>query len=392
MTVGSPRAPSALAEVAALFLRLGCIAFGGPAAHIAIMRDEVVQRRKWLTDKQFLDLVGVTNLIPGPNSTEMTFHLGLERAGWRGMFVGGSLFILPAAVMVLALAIAYDEWGTTPSAEWLLYGIKPVVIAIIAQAVWRLGLVAIRPQPLLAAGGAAVLALYLLGVHELLLLFVGGLALAVAGHAASLAAWLRHRFLAISPVLATLPLAVLQAADSARDYSHATLGFTFLKIGALLYGSGYVLVAFLQRDFVDNLGWLSEEQLLDAVAIGQVTPGPVFTTATFVGYITGGFPGAFIATVAIFAPGFLYVAIVNPLIPRLRGNAAAGALIDGVNVAAIGLMAGVMVELTRSGVVDAWTGLILAAGAIALLRNVNSTWLIAAGPVIGIALNAAGLA
>lgn len=385
----SPAAP--LAEVATLFLRLGVIAFGGPAAHIAIMRDEVVQRRKWLTDRQFLDLVGVTNLIPGPNSTEMAFHLGLERAGWRGMVVGGSLFILPAALMVLALAIAYDEWGTTPSAEWLLYGIKPVVIAVIAQAVWRLGLVAVRPRPLLALGGVAVLVLYLLGVHELLLLFAGGLALALVGHVRGLATWLRHRFFAVAPVVGALPLLLLQAAESARDYSHATLGLTFLKIGALLYGSGYVLIAFLQRDFVDNLGWLTEEQLLDAVAIGQVTPGPVFTTATFVGYLAGGVPGAIIATVAIFAPGFVYVALVNPLIPKLRGNAIAGALIDGVNVAAIGLMAGVMVELTRSGVVDAWTALLLAAGAIALLRNLNSTWLIAAGGLAGIALNAIGL-
>jgi chromate transporter len=357
-----------------------------------MMRDEVVQRRKWLTDQQFLDLVGVTNLIPGPNSTEMSFHLGLERAGWRGMFVGGSLFILPAAVIVLAFAVAYDEWGTTPSAEWLLYGIKPVVIAVIAQAVWRLGLVAVRPRPILALGGAAVLALYLLGIHELVLLFVGGLVLAALARAPDVYGWLRSRTAVFIPVVLAIPLTLYQAADTARDYSHATLGFTFLKIGALLYGSGYVLVAFLQRDFVDNLGWLTEEQLLDAVAIGQVTPGPVFTTATFVGYITGGFPGALIATVAIFAPGFVYVALVNPLIPRLRGNAIAAALIDGVNVAAIGLMAGVMVELTRSGVVDLWTALILAAGAVALLRNVNSTWLIAGGAIAGIALNALGLA
>ena len=381
-----------LVEVATLFLRLGITAFGGPAAHIAMMRSEVVQRRKWLTDQQFLDLVGVTNLIPGPNSTEMSFHLGLERAGWRGMLVGGGLFILPAVVIVLALAIVYDEWGTTPSAEWILYGIKPVVIAIIVQAVWRLGLVAVRPRPILALGGGVVLALYLLGVHELLLLFAGGLSLAGLARGPELYRWLRGRTAALVPLFAAMPLALSQAADVARDYSHVTLGLTFLKIGALLYGSGYVLVAFLQRDFVENLGWLTEQQLLDAVAIGQVTPGPVFTTATFVGYVTGGFPGAIIATVAIFAPGFLYVALVNPLIPRLRGNVVAGALIDGVNVAAIGLMAGVMVELTRSGVVDAWTALVLGVGAIALFRNVNSTWLIGGGAAAGVAFHAVGLA
>jgi chromate transporter len=196
----------------------------------------------------------------------------------------------------------------------------------------------------------------------------------------------------VAPALIGLPVAVSQVAETARDYSHLTLGLTFLKIGALLYGSGYVLVAFLQRDFVDNLGWLTQEQLLDAVAVGQVTPGPVFTTATFVGYLTGGFAGAVIATVAIFAPGFAYVAIVNPLIPRLRGNAVAGALIDGVNVAAIGLMAGVLVELARSGVVDVWTALVLLGGAIALLRNVNSTWLIAGGALAGVVFHATGIA
>jgi chromate transporter len=390
VTVGS--APNALGEVAMLFLRLGCVAFGGPAAHIAMMRDEVVSRRKWMSDQEFLDLLGITNLIPGPNSTEMTMHLGLERAGWRGLLAGGTLFIFPAFLIVLVLAVLYDEYGTTPSAEWILYGIKPVVIAIIAQAVWRLGLVAIKPAPWLLVGGTAVMVLYLLDVHELVLLFVGGVSLAVARHGPAIYGWLQRRTLALALPIAGAPLLLYQAAEQARDYSHATLGLTFLKIGALLYGSGYVLVAFLQRDFVDNLGWLSEQQLLDAVAIGQVTPGPVFTTATFVGYVTGGFPGAVIATVAIFAPGFAYVAIVNPLLPRLRGNIVASALIDGVNIAAIGLMAGVMVELISTGVIDVWTAAILALAAAALIRNLNTTWLIAAGALLGIAFNALDLA
>ena len=390
MTFGS--APNQLREVAALFLRLGFFAFGGPAAHIAMMRDEVVSRRKWMTDQEFLDLLGIANLIPGPNSTEMTMHLGLERAGWRGLIAGGTLFIFPAFLIVLVLAVLYDEYGTTPSAEWILYGIKPVVIAIIAQAVWRLGLVAIRPAPWLLAGGAAVMALYLLGVHELILLFAGGITLALARHAPALYQWFSRRTVALAAPFLAMPVLAYQAAEPLREYSHATLGLTFLKIGALLYGSGYVLVAFLQRDFVDNLGWLTEQQLLDAIAIGQLTPGPVFTTATFVGYITGGFPGAFIATAAIFAPGFLYVAMVNPLLPRLRGNIVASALIDGVNIAAIGLMAGVLAELLRSGVVDIWTGAILAIAAVALFRNLNTTWLIVGGALLGIAFNAFDLA
>ena len=390
MTFGS--VPSQLREVAALFLRIGFFAFGGPAAHIAMMRDEVVSRRKWMTDQEFLDLLGITNLIPGPNSTEMTMHLGLERAGWRGLIAGGTLFIFPAFLIVLVLAVLYDEYGTTPSAEWILYGIKPVVIAIIAQAVWRLGLVAIRPAPWLLAGGAAVMALYLLGVHELIILFAGRITLALARHAPALYQWLSRRTMALTAPFLVMPVLAYQAAEPLREYSHATLGLTFLKIGALLYGSGYVLVAFLQRDFVDNLGWLTEQQLLDAIAIGQLTPGPVFTTATFVGYITGGFPGAFIATAAIFAPGFLYVAMVNPLLPRLRGNIVASALIDGVNIAAIGLMAGVLAELLRSGVVDIWTGAILAIAAVALFRNLNTTWLIVGGALLGIAFNAFDLA
>ncbi len=390
MTVGSSR--SALREVSLLFVRLGCVAFGGPAAHIAMMRDEVVTRRKWMTDQEFLDLLGITNLIPGPNSTEMTMHLGLERAGWRGLIAGGTLFIFPAFSIVLVLAVLYDRYGTTPSVEWILYGIKPIVIAIIAQAVWRLGLVAIKPAPWLVLGGAAVMVLYLLNVHELILLFGGGITFAVVRHAPDIYRSLSGKAVALIPVAFGVPLFAPAAAEGARNYSHVTLGLTFLKIGSLLYGSGYVLVAFLQRDFVDNLGWLTSQQLLDAVAIGQVTPGPVFTTATFVGYLTGGFIGAVIATVAIFAPGFLYVAIVNPLLPRLRGNIIASSLIDGVNVAAIGLMAGVLVDLFRSGVVDVWTAAILALGAAALFRNLNTTWLIAAGALLGVAAHTVGLA
>jgi chromate transporter len=254
----------ALREVAGLFLRLGTVAYGGPAAHIAMMHDEIVNRRRWMGDQQFLDLIGVTNLIPGPNSTELAIHLGLVRAGWRGLVAAGVLFILPAFLMVLALAVAYDRWGTTPGGDALLYGIKPVVIAVIVQAIWRLGRTAVRPAPWLVVPGVLVAALYLLGVNELLLLFAGGIAIAVMRRAGDLLA----AGAALLPPLAPAPLLLAAVARTPVEFSILRLFLEFLRIGAVLYGSGYVLVAFLQGRFVDNLGWLTEQQLLDAVAIG----------------------------------------------------------------------------------------------------------------------------
>jgi len=380
----TPAARSALRELAGLFLKLGLIAFGGPAAHIAMMRDEVVTRRKWISEEYFLDLLGATNLIPGPNSTEMAIHIGHVRAGWRGLIVAGLCFILPAAAMVLALAWFYVDYGTTPVAERLLYGVKPVVIAIVVQALWGLGSKAFRSR-LLAAVGLAVLALYLLGGNEIALLFGGGILVMLAANIRRLRAAMRGRNL-ISALLLSAPNALLsQAVAGGTAVSLGALFLTFLKIGAVLYGSGYVLLAFLRNDFVNRLGWLTDQQLLDAVAIGQVTPGPVFTTATFIGYLVAGVPGAVLATVGIFLPSFVFVSLTNPLIPRLRRSPWMSAFLDGVNVAAVGLMAAVTWELGRAAIID-WLTLALALAAVLLLFRfkVNSTWLIAGGGAVGI--------
>jgi chromate transporter len=383
----APHPPGALREVAGLFLKLGTIAFGGPAAHIAMMHDEVVRRRGWLSEQHFLDLLGATNLIPGPNSTEMAIHVGFVRAGWRGLIVAGTLFILPAMLIVMAFAWAYVEYGSTPEVTWLLYGIKPVVIAIVVQALWRLGRTAMKTW-LLAAVGAAVLGFYLLGVNEIALLFAGGLFVMLLANARR---W-RERREALGALLplagASMPLA---ASATVAGYSHATLFLTFLKIGAVLYGSGYVLLAFLRNDFVERLGWLTNEQLLDAVAVGQFTPGPVFTTATFIGYLLGGVPGAILATVAIFLPAFVFVAALNPLVPKLRSSPWLGALLDGVNAAALGLMAAVVWVLARDAIVDWYTVLLLAVAAVLLLRfNVNSAWLVIGGGAAGLVYYALG--
>lgn len=368
-----------------LFLRLGLTAFGGPAAHIAMMRHEFVTRRRWLTDRRFLDLLGVTNLIPGPNSTEMAIHLGRERAGWWGLAGAGVAFIAPAAVMVSALAWVYVEFGTTPAVAWVLYGVKPVVIAIVGHAIWGLGRVIVhRWQTALLA--AAVIALGLLGVNELALLFGG----AAVGAILQRPRWLTGR---LSGVFFA-PLASLNLAVAApTTFSLVAMALLFLKIGAVLYGSGYVLLAFLRADFVERLGWLTESQLLDAVAIGQVTPGPVFTTATFIGFLLAGVPGAVVATIAIFLPSFVFVAAVHPMVERLRASSVTAPILDAVNAAAVGLMTVVLVFLGRSALVDVPTIMAaLAALAVLILTKVNSLWLILAGAVLGAVMHGIGLA
>jgi len=362
--------------VAALFLRLGFTAFGGPAAHIALMHDEVVRRRKWLSEQEFLDLVGAVNIIPGPNSTEMAIHVGLRRAGWAGLIAAGLGFTLPAMLIVLTLAWAYVRYGSTPQAEWLLYGIKPVVIAIIAHALWGLGRKALKTVAL-AVLGAVVIALYMLGVNEIALLFAAGVLFMLFINAGRLRE-LRPRV----PVL--FPLVALPAAVGAAPFSLPLLFLTFLKIGAVLYGSGYVLLAFLRADLVVRYAWLTDQQLLDAIAIGQITPGPLFTSATFIGYILAGIPGALLATLGIFLPSYIFVALSSPLIPRLRSSAWAGAFLDGVNAAAVGLMAAVTWQLGRASLVDPLTIVVALAALGLLLRfKLNSTWLILAGALIG---------
>jgi chromate transporter len=366
----------ALREVVLLFLKLGIVGFGGPAAHIAMMRDEVVRRRRWIDDARFLDLLGMTNLIPGPNSTEMAIHLGYVRAGWPGLVLGGACFIVPAMAIVLALAWAYVSYGARPEATAALYGIKPVIIAVVVQAGWGLARTAVK-GPLLALVGVVTVALYAAGVHELVLLLGSGLALVLARRVGGV----RSASLAL---LATSG-AGSAVVGAAAAVSLTTLCLTFLKIGAVLYGSGYVLLAFLRADFVERLQWLTDRQLLDAVAIGQLTPGPVFTTATFVGYVVAGWAGGVLATLAIFLPSFVFVALSHPLVPRIRASPAAAAFLDGVNVAALGLMVTVTWQLARSAITDVTTAVLAVVAAVALIVfRVNSAWLVLGGAVIGV--------
>jgi chromate transporter len=376
--------PGALREVAALMFRLGWTAFGGPAAHIAMLRAEVVKRRRWMTEQRFLDMIGAANLVPGPTSTQTVMHSSYARAGWPGLFVGGTLFILPAAFLVLVFAWLYARYGTTTGGVWLLYGIKPVIIAVVVQALWGLGRTAVK-NVLLGAFGVAVFAGYLLGVNVILLLFSAALTIMLIENARRI----RGARLSVSALVA-LPGAKATAlfavtAGAAVAYRPLRLFLTFLKIGSVLYGSGYVLLAFLRNDFVNHLGWLTNQQLLDAVAVGQFTPGPVFTTATFIGYLVGGFSGAAIATLGIFLPAFVFVVLSVPVLPHLRKSPWTAAALDGVNVAAVGLMAGVAWELARAAVVDWFTALLAAVAAVVLIRfRVNSVWLVLGGGIAGI--------
>ncbi len=365
-----------------MFLRLGVVAFGGPAAHTAMMRDELVRRRGWVSDERFVDLIGATNLIPGPNSTELAIHLGHERAGWKGLAAAGVCFIVPAALMVTGLAWLYVDYGTTPAFTGVLYGVVPVVLAIIGHALtgllrtvlisrWRVLLVVVA------------LGAYLVGVNELAILVAGALLGTVPGWRAGVVRRGGREALALPVLLVTgRPLF-----DDPTAGQLAQLFVTMLKIGSVLYGSGYVLLAFLQGDFVDRLGWITQQQLTDAISVGQVTPGPVFTTATFVGYLVAGLPGAFLATVAIFLPSFAFVGLLTRLTDRLRATPWTSRLLDGVNAAALALMAGVSVQLARGSLVDLTTVLFFLGTLVVLLRTrVNSGWLVLAGAVAGLLL------
>ena len=335
---------SALVETALLFLRVGTTAFGGPAAHIAVMEDEVVRRRRWLSHEQFLDYLGATNLIPGPNSTELAIHIGMARHGWPGLLVAGGCFILPSAAIVGAIAWMYVRYGTMPQVVGVFHGITPVVIAIILSALWQLGRTAMKSSGLAVLALGALLAL-LAGVHELVVLLVAGV---VSPLLAGAAPW-RRRLAVLAGATAcwgsSSGVAAAAATVAPAAFSLWALFLVFARIGAVLFGSGYVLIAFLRADVVERLGWLTERQLLDAVAVGQVTPGPLFTTATFVGYLVGGAAGAAVATVGIFLPAFVFVALSGPLVPRLRRSRIAGAVLDGVNVASLAMMAAVTLQL-----------------------------------------------
>ena len=371
-----------LRDVALLFLRLGTTAFGGPAAHIAMMEEEVVGRRRWLTREAFLDYLGATNLVPGPNSTELAIHIGHARAGWPGLLVAGVAFIVPAALIVSAVAWMYVRFGMLPAVSGVFQGIKPVVIAIVVQALWRLGHTAVKSAGLAVLGAAAIAAV-VAGVHELVVLAAAAVvpALVTLGRRGSSAR------LALTAAVAgsfTTSCAAIVTSAASTPVTLTGLFLVFMKVGAVLFGSGYVLLAFLRADLVERLGWLTEAQLLDAIAVGQVTPGPVFTTATFVGYVLAGPAGAIVATVAIFLPAFVFVAISGPLVPRMRRSRLAGAMLDGVNVASLALMAVVLWHLARTTLID---GMAIAIGAVSVVLlatvRINSVWLIAAGGFIG---------
>jgi chromate transporter len=387
--------PSRLLELAALFLKLGAISFGGPAAHIALIEAEVVRKREWITRQQFLDMLGAANLIPGPTSTEMAINVGYVRAGWAGLCVAGASFIVPAALITGAFAWAYVRYGALPQAGAVLAGIKPAVIAVIVMAIWRLGKAAIKDLGLAVVGGLS-LAAFFFGWSAIGILLGGGLVGMVARRASqsgSVAAcfpvlpfssfWRRGSlsFYAV-PALAGAAAAVAKP-------SIARIAIFFLKVGAILYGGGYVLLAFLEDGLVRQHSWLTQQQLLDAVAIGQFTPGPVLSTATFIGYILGGVPGAAVATLAIFLPSFFYVALLAPVLFRLRQSAWMSAFLDSVNVCAVALMTGVTFKLAVDAL-RSWPAGVIAAAALAVLWKwkVNPAWVVLGGGVAGLVMGA----
>jgi len=394
--IETERAPAgstpALAEVARLAIRLGFTAFGGPAAHIAMLRDEVVTRRAWFDDRHFADLIGITNLIPGPNSTEMVMHAGAERAGWRGLLVAGIGFIVPASLITLAFAWAYVRWGMVPEVGSVLNGIKPVIIAIVSQALVGLGRGSLT-RSLSRVVALAVVLLGLSGVNEIALL-VGGALAGLLVHWVPKAGGrqtgsILNLSLALSPAgWGSVPwrgLAPLLAVAATTEATTWRLLLTFLKIGSVLYGSGYVLIAFLERDLVTRNGWVTESQLLDAVAVGQITPGPVFTTATFLGYLVGGWWGAIAATVGIFLPAFALVALTNPILPRLHRSVTLAAALDGVTAASLGLMAVALSQLAGAAITGGGTAALAIVAAFVLVQTrLTPGLLIAGGALAGL--------
>jgi chromate transporter len=374
---------ASLVEIALVFLKLGTIAFGGPPAHLAMMEEEFVRRRKWITQAEFLDRLATANLIPGPSSTEVAIFVGQLKRGWRGLIVAGCCFIIPAAAIVSVIAWAYVRFGSLPKAEGVLSAIKPAVVAIVIQALGKLGRTGVRTT-LLAVIAVLAAVLNFLGVSPVLVLVFAGLV-----SAAALA--MKNRLVGAVgfPKIVGLPKVVagamaVAAMGAAFPVGLGRLFLSFLKVGSVVFGSGYVLLAFLRTEFVERLHWLTEKQLIDAVAVGQFTPGPLFTTATFIGYVVAGWMGAAVATVGIFLPGFVLVAVSGPLIPRLRRSAVAAAALDGVVAGSLALIAVVAWQLGKASIVDRATLVVFGVGLIALLRfRVNSAWLVAAAAVLG---------
>jgi len=359
-----------LKEVAKLFFKLGSIAFGGPAAHIAMMEDEVVKKRKWMTPQHFLDLVGATNLIPGPNSTEMTMHCGHERAGWKGLIVAGACFVFPAVVITMVFAWLYQQYGQLPKVEPFIYGIKPAVIAIILGAIYRLGKKALKNVELGVLGALTLIAC-LLGVNEILALFACGLL-------GLILYFIRN---SKDNLNSFTPLVLMQVALTP---STLKILWTFFKVGALLYGSGYVLFAFLDAELVTT-GLLTRQELIDAVAVGQFTPGPVLSTATFIGWQLGGFWGAIAATIGIFLPSFIFVSILNPFVPKMRKSRIFSAFLDAVNIAAVAVIVAVCIEMGKETLTDWRTILIAAISLICVFvfKKMNSAFIVIGGALFG---------
>jgi chromate transporter len=375
-----------------LFLKLGVIGFGGPAAHIAMMEDEVVRRRQWLNREEFLDLLGATNLIPGPNSTEMAIHIGRIRAGLPGLLVAGVCFIIPAMLLVMGCAWLYVTYGSLPQTAAFTYGVKPVIITIVTQALWSLAKSAVKTPALAVIGLAAVVATAA-GSNELLVLAAGALLASMTprlarGVSLSVGPPPTALFAPANSTASSVPLMIASSTAGAAPFAVWPLFWFFVKVGSILFGSGYVLLAFLRADLVERWHWLTESQLLDAIAVGQITPGPVFTTATFIGFILGGVPASVAATIGIFLPAFVFVAVSAPYIPRIRRSPWAGRLLDGVNVASLALMAVVTWQLASAALRDIPTVVMALTAAILLIRfRVNSAWLVLGGAVAGYTLH-----
>ena len=377
-------------ELAKLFLKLGVIGFGGPNAHIALIEAEVVKKRQWLSQEQFLDLLGATNLIPGPNSTEMAVHIGYLRAGWLGLIVAGVGFILPAVLITIGFAWLYVAFGTVPQVACLFYGIKPAVLAVVFDALWRLGKKAVKTPKLWTIAIVVALLVGFGHVNEMVALLLGG----VLGMV-----WLQfpdqgtkeQANVIVTGLITGTILKAVAAGSATIQVSLWQLGWSFLKIGSILFGGGYVLLSFLQGEFVEGYRWLTQQQLLDAIAIGQFTPGPILSTATFIGYVIAGVPGAIVATVGIFLPSFVFVAALNPLVPHLRRSKWTAAFLDAVNVSAVALMLVVTLQLAISTLgtstaphIDLLATAIALTSAVLVLRfRVNSAWLVLGGAAIG---------
>jgi chromate transporter len=378
-----------LTQVAKLFLKLGIIGFGGPVAHIAMIEDEVVKRRQWLTQEHFLDLLGVTNLIPGPNSTEMAIHIGYIYAGWLGLIVAGVCFIFPAVLITGLFAYLYVNYGTLPQVLPLLYGIKPVVLAIIVNAIWGLGKKAIKTRKLLVIAIAVGLITWFAKVNEVMALLLGGILGMI---------WLRSGNQINLMIIGLTTSTFLQTTATVNTAinNHVSvplwqLGLFFLKVGSVLFGGGYLLIAFLQGGLVEEYGWLTQQQLLDAIAIGQFTPGPVLSTATFIGYIIAGFPGAIVATLGIFLPSFLLVAALNPFMNPIRNSSWTRPFLDAVNVSAVALMVLTTIQLgiatlilPKANSIDfLGLGISIISAILAIRYRINAAYLILGGGIIG---------